>query len=174
MAKGTPQLEWCIVRLGEDHNWWVTEVSDSVRWDADGLSIIDPRQVARTANYVYTDNAVGAPVVVTLTSSNTDVLRSTAVTIPAVIVGHLYWPRLDAWLGRLVVIHYALPAVVLVVGYYRLYSGYPLPLNGTPYILFLAYVPIFFPLLYISMKNGLSALPTDEASRSLRSLTAAR
>src|SRR5262245_14895431 len=30
MAKGTPQLEWCIVRLGEDHNWWVDEVSDPV------------------------------------------------------------------------------------------------------------------------------------------------
>ena len=45
MAKGTPQLEWCIVRLGEDHNWWVDEVSDSIHWDVDGLSIIDPRQV---------------------------------------------------------------------------------------------------------------------------------
>ncbi len=45
MAKGTPQLEWCIVRLGEDHNWWVGEVSDPVHWDVDGLSIIDPRQV---------------------------------------------------------------------------------------------------------------------------------
>jgi hypothetical protein len=45
MAKAAPQLEWCIVRLGEDHNWWVEEVSDSVRWDVDGLSIIDPRQV---------------------------------------------------------------------------------------------------------------------------------
>jgi len=45
MAKGTPQLEWCVVRLGEDHNWWVDEVSDAVHWDVDGLSIIDPRQV---------------------------------------------------------------------------------------------------------------------------------
>ncbi len=45
MAKGTPQLEWCIVRLGEDHNWWVDEVSDPVHWDVDALSIIDPRQV---------------------------------------------------------------------------------------------------------------------------------
>ncbi len=45
MAKGTPQLEWCVVRLGEDHNWWVDEVSDSVHWDVDALSIIDPRQV---------------------------------------------------------------------------------------------------------------------------------
>jgi hypothetical protein len=45
MAKSSPQLEWCIVRLGEDHNWWVEEISDPVRWDVDGLSIIDPRQV---------------------------------------------------------------------------------------------------------------------------------
>lgn len=46
MAKSSNILDWCIVRLGEDHNWWVNEVSDSVRWDVDGLSIIDPRQVA--------------------------------------------------------------------------------------------------------------------------------
>jgi len=45
MAKSASQLAWCIVRLGEDHNWWVEEVSDPVRWDVDGLSIIDPRQV---------------------------------------------------------------------------------------------------------------------------------
>jgi hypothetical protein len=45
MAKSTPTLEWCIVRLGEDFNWWVQEVSDTVHWDTDGLSIIDPRQI---------------------------------------------------------------------------------------------------------------------------------
>jgi hypothetical protein len=38
-------LEWCVVRLGDDHNWWVSETSDPVRWDVDGLSIIDPRQL---------------------------------------------------------------------------------------------------------------------------------
>lgn len=27
-------------------NWWVVEVSDEIHWDVDGLSIIDPRQVA--------------------------------------------------------------------------------------------------------------------------------
>ena len=46
MANTSAILDWCIVRLGEDHNWWVDEVSDPVRWDTDGLSIIDPRQVA--------------------------------------------------------------------------------------------------------------------------------
>ncbi len=45
MAKSSSTLDWCIVRLGEDHNWWVDEVSDPIRWDVDGLSIVDPRQV---------------------------------------------------------------------------------------------------------------------------------
>lgn len=45
MAKATSTLDWCVVRLGEDHNWWVAETSDPVRWDVDGLSIVDPRQV---------------------------------------------------------------------------------------------------------------------------------
>ena len=45
MAKSSTTLDWCIVPLGEEHNWWVDEVSDPVRWDVDGLSIVDPRQV---------------------------------------------------------------------------------------------------------------------------------
>ena len=46
MANSSAILDWCIVRLGEDHNWWVDEVSDPIRWDTDGLSIVDPRQAA--------------------------------------------------------------------------------------------------------------------------------
>src|ERR1700722_2806036 len=52
MAKPTSTLEWCIVRLGEDHNWWVAENSDPVRWDVDGLSVVDPRQVAHLIELV--------------------------------------------------------------------------------------------------------------------------
>src|SRR5687767_4982052 len=45
MPKAISTLDWSIVRLGEDHNWWVAETSDPVRWDVDGLSIVDPRQL---------------------------------------------------------------------------------------------------------------------------------
>ena len=45
-------LEWCVVRLGDDHNWWVSETSDPVRWDVDGLSIIDPRQLQHLVELV--------------------------------------------------------------------------------------------------------------------------
>jgi len=46
MSKTSPQLTWCVVRFGEDMNWWVKEISDPVHWDVDSLSIIDPRQVS--------------------------------------------------------------------------------------------------------------------------------
>src|SRR5471030_2337658 len=52
MAKPTSTLDWCIVRLGDDHNWWVSETSDPVRWDVDGLSIIDPRQLSHLIELV--------------------------------------------------------------------------------------------------------------------------
>ena len=44
MAKNTGKLKWCKIRLGNDLNWWVTETSDKINWDSDGLSVIDPRQ----------------------------------------------------------------------------------------------------------------------------------
>ena len=40
-------IEWCIVRLGKDFNWWIKEINIPIQWDWDGLSIIDPRQVKR-------------------------------------------------------------------------------------------------------------------------------
>lgn len=47
MALLSPKLKWLIVRLGQDTNWWVEETSDPINWDTvDGLSILDPRQVA--------------------------------------------------------------------------------------------------------------------------------
>ena len=52
MAKAISALDWCIVRLGDDHNWWVAETSDPVRWDVDGLSIVDPRQLAHLIDLV--------------------------------------------------------------------------------------------------------------------------
>ncbi len=45
MPKNSPKLTWCNIRFGEDSNWWVKEISDTIHWDADGLSIVDPRQM---------------------------------------------------------------------------------------------------------------------------------
>ncbi len=59
MAKSKPQLEWSIVRLGEDLNWWVDEISDDVHWDLDGLSIIDPRQMSYIIDLIEPLNDYG-------------------------------------------------------------------------------------------------------------------
>jgi len=45
MPKASPKLTWCNIRFGSDLNWWVKEISDTVHWDPDGLSIVDPRQM---------------------------------------------------------------------------------------------------------------------------------
>ena len=46
MPQSSQKLDWCLVRLGEDMNWWATEVSDPIHWDVDGLGLIDPRQMS--------------------------------------------------------------------------------------------------------------------------------
>ncbi|MDR1458273.1 MAG: hypothetical protein LBI37_01975 [Puniceicoccales bacterium] len=44
MVSNKDNLEWCVVRLGNDFNWWVDKVSSDIQWDVDCLSIIDPKQ----------------------------------------------------------------------------------------------------------------------------------
>ena len=39
-------IDWCLVRIGDDMNWWVTEVSDPVHWDVDALGVVDPKQLS--------------------------------------------------------------------------------------------------------------------------------
>jgi hypothetical protein len=46
MAKTSPKLTRCKIKLGKDLNWWVIETNDKVNWDIDGLSVIDPRQAS--------------------------------------------------------------------------------------------------------------------------------
>lgn len=46
MPKTSKKIEWAHIRLGEDSNWWVTEVSDPLHWDVDSLGIVDPRQMS--------------------------------------------------------------------------------------------------------------------------------
>lgn len=83
---------------------------------------------------------------------------SLALIVPAIVAAHVYWPALDRWFARLVMLPYAVPAVVLVVGYLRVFSQPPVQINGTPILLALAYVPLCFPMLYVNVKNALQGL----------------
>ncbi len=84
------------------------------------------------------------------------------VTVPAILAAHCYLPWLDRWMERLMVLPYALPQVVLVVGLLGIYANDPLVLIGTPWILLLGYLPLAFPLLYLPLKNNLRALQVHE------------
>ncbi|MDR1818128.1 MAG: hypothetical protein LBR07_08200 [Puniceicoccales bacterium] len=45
--KTAVNITWCLARFGKDLNWWVKKTSDPVNWDmVDGLSILDPKQLA--------------------------------------------------------------------------------------------------------------------------------
>ncbi len=59
MPTTSKKLEWCIVRLGSDYNWWVHEISDPIHWDVDGLGIIDPRQMSHILELLEPLNEYG-------------------------------------------------------------------------------------------------------------------
>ncbi|MFP4165933.1 MAG: hypothetical protein ACLFUF_02070 [Opitutales bacterium] len=59
MPNTTTKLTWCKARLGSDMNWWVTEISDPVHWDIEGLGIIDPRQFQHIIDLIEPLNDYG-------------------------------------------------------------------------------------------------------------------
>ncbi|YBV94461.1 ABC transporter permease subunit (plasmid) [Phyllobacteriaceae bacterium JZ32] len=87
---------------------------------------------------------------------------ATLIIVPAVVAAHIYWPALDRWMARLVILPYAVPAIILMVGYLRIFSGPPLQISGTPLVLILTYVPACFPMFYIGVKNSLRGLDTAD------------
>ena len=52
MPKASPKLTWCNIRFADDMNWWVKEISDTIHWDSDGLSIVDPRQMSHILDHL--------------------------------------------------------------------------------------------------------------------------
>jgi putative spermidine/putrescine transport system permease protein len=90
------------------------------------------------------------------------VVLNVVITVPAILAAYCYLPKVDRWMERLVILPYALPQVVLVVGLLAMYANGPIVLIGTPWILLLGYLPLAFPLLYLPLKNNLRALDVHE------------
>lgn len=42
--------DWCIVHLGEDYNWWVTETAEKIHFDPEFNGILDPKQIEKMAD----------------------------------------------------------------------------------------------------------------------------
>jgi putative spermidine/putrescine transport system permease protein len=91
-------------------------------------------------------------------------LVASAVTcVPAILAAHCYYPRLDRWLGGLVVLPYAIPGIVMALGLLKLYAGnYGIVLTGTPWLLIFGYIPLGASLYYVPMKSNLNAIAVQD------------
>jgi putative spermidine/putrescine transport system permease protein len=88
---------------------------------------------------------------------------ATLICVPAVLVAHCYFPWLDRLLGALVIVPYSVPGIVLALGLLRLYSGnYGIQLNGTPWVLVFAYIPLGASFFYVPIKANLRAIPVTD------------
>jgi putative spermidine/putrescine transport system permease protein len=90
-------------------------------------------------------------------------VMTSLICIPAILVAHCYFPKLDRWMGALVILPYAVPSIVLALGLLRIYSGnYGVVLNGTPWVLIYGYIPLAASLYYIPIKNNLRAIAVQD------------
>lgn len=85
------------------------------------------------------------------------------ICVPAIIVAHCSFPKLDRWMEALVILPYAVPGIVLALGLLRIYSGnYGLVLTGTPWVLIFGYIPLAASLYYVPIKSNLRAIQLVE------------
>jgi len=90
------------------------------------------------------------------------VALSLAVMIPAVFVLTVYAPRLESLMKGIVVLPYAVPGVVAAVGLIRTYSGGPIDIAGTAYLLVGAYFVAILPYMYQGIRNSLLTVSAPE------------
>jgi len=85
-------------------------------------------------------------------------LLSIVVILPLMFVIAYYFPRLGTLMNILILLPFAVPPVVSVVGLMQLYSSGPLTLVGTPWILIGCYFSIALPFIYRAVSNNLQAI----------------
>jgi putative spermidine/putrescine transport system permease protein len=83
---------------------------------------------------------------------------STLIIVPAAFVVFYYFPKLDRWMGIVILVQFAVPPVVSSVGLLQIYADGPLPLIGTPWVLIGCYFTIALPFMYRALANGLQGL----------------
>lgn len=83
---------------------------------------------------------------------------SLLLILPTLFVVFYYFPRLKGLMNLLILLPFAVPAVVSSVGLLQLYAGGPLPLVGTPWILVFSYFTLALPFMYRALANNLAAV----------------
>ncbi len=85
-----------------------------------------------------------------------------AVCLPVLLWVHTRFTRLAGTLNAVVALSFSVPPVVASVGLLQLYSGDPLPLTGTAWILLGCYFTIALPFVYRAIDNNMRALNVKE------------
>ncbi|MEG0301300.1 ABC transporter permease [Cetobacterium sp.] len=94
------------------------------------------------------------------------------ILVPAVFVATYYFKQIEKLMDILVLICFAVPGAVSVVGLIRLYSNEPFRLVGTTYILVGVYFILAYPFVYRGIKNSLDGLNIKELVESANILGA--
>ena len=94
------------------------------------------------------------------------------VLVPTVFVTTYYFKKIEKMMELLVLICFAVPGAVSVVGLIKLYSNEPFRLVGTTYILVGVYFVLAYPFVYRGIKNSLDGLNIKELVESANILGA--
>ncbi|MGL6064619.1 MAG: ABC transporter permease [Fusobacteriaceae bacterium] len=84
------------------------------------------------------------------------------IMIPTIFIVTYYYKKLEKFMELLVLICFAIPGAVLVVGLLKLYSSEPFKITGTLYILLGVYFIISYPFVYRGIKNSIDGLNLKE------------
>lgn len=94
------------------------------------------------------------------------------VLVPTVFVATYYFRKIEKMMELLVLICFAVPGAVSVVGLIKLYSNEPFRLVGTTYILVGVYFVLAYPFVYRGIRNSLAGLNIKELVESANILGA--
>jgi len=81
-----------------------------------------------------------------------------AVMVPVIFVLAVYFPKWEKLLQISVLLPFAFPPVVAAIGLIKLYSGGPVPLTGTIWILIAVYFILIQPFIYQSVRSSLRTI----------------
>ncbi|MGL5057005.1 MAG: ABC transporter permease, partial [Fusobacteriaceae bacterium] len=96
----------------------------------------------------------------------------TLIMVPGVFIANYYFPKLEKLMEILVLVCFAIPGAVSVVGLLKLYSSEHLRLVGTIYILVGVYFVLAYPFVFRGIKNSLNGLNLRELIESANILGA--
>lgn len=100
------------------------------------------------------------------------IVFSLVLIVPTAYWVHLKLPRLKPLIEFVTLLPFVVPAIVLVFGLIRIYSGGPLTLVSSPALLVAGYAVLALPYMYRAVDTGLRAMDVRALTEAAQSLGA--